>query len=250
MKPMMLATMAGLVFALQALAASELDPATSWSKVLEAYVDERGQVDFERLAADRTELDEFVGFVSRIAPWSHPERFPTESDRLAYHINAYNALAMRGVLDDGVPAKLGFLKRASFFKGTKHTIGGRRMSLHAYENEVIRDFGDPRIHFAINCMSASCPRLLRHPFDPRRLEQQLESAAFEFFNSDRHVRVAPDRGRVFFSEILKWFADDFVGEQEAGSLIEYANRYRSQPIPESYEVSFIDYDWTVIARRP
>jgi hypothetical protein len=244
---MMLATVAWLLVAVHGAAVPELDPAASWARVLEGYVDERGKVDFQGLAADRTDLDEFVGFVSRVAPWSHPERYPTESGRLAYHINAYNALAMRAILDEGVPVKLGFLRRASFFKGTQHTIGGRRMSLHAYENEVIRDFGDPRIHFAINCMSASCPRLLRQPFDARRLDEQLESAAFEFFNSDRHVRVAPDRARVFFSEILKWFTDDFVSERESGSLVEYANRYRSQPIPESYAVSFIDYDWTVIA---
>jgi hypothetical protein len=217
--------------------------------VLDRFVSGDGRVDFDGLVSDRADLDVYVEFVAEIAPWSHPDLFPTEADRLAYHINSYNALAMSGILDDGVPDNLGgVIKRLRFFKKKKFAIGGREMSLHAYENEVIREFGEPRIHFAINCMSGSCPRLRRELFRGDRLEQQLEAAAREFFNQDRHLRVEPERERAYVSEILKWFKEDFVSQRVASSILEYANRYRTEPIPDDYSVTFIPYDWTVIAQ--
>ena len=34
-------------------------------------------------------------------------------------------------------------------------------------------------------------------------------------------------------------------EKEAKTLIAYINRYRREPIDETFEVEFIPYDWTV-----
>ncbi len=42
-----------------------LDPQAEWATVLELYVDERGEIDFERLAADTTHLDSFVAWIAR-----------------------------------------------------------------------------------------------------------------------------------------------------------------------------------------
>ena len=38
------------------------------------------------------------------------------------------------------------------------------MSLYTLENDVIRPLGDERVHFALNCMVVSCPRLPRVAF--------------------------------------------------------------------------------------
>ena len=73
-----------------------------WSSVLTRFVDEQGRTDFEALAADRGALDEFVAYVERVSPASAPEIFPRRADVLAYHLNAYNALVMRGVIDERI----------------------------------------------------------------------------------------------------------------------------------------------------
>ncbi|MEM8714048.1 MAG: DUF547 domain-containing protein, partial [Planctomycetota bacterium] len=161
------------------------------------------------------------------------------AEEIAYLINAYNALAMYGVLHAGVRPKA----KIRFFYLREFEENGRRISLYDFENDVIRKRGEPRIHFALNCMVRSCPRLPRVPFTGTALNSQLEAAAHEFFNDPRHVQLEPDRKTVRFSAILDWYESDFL--DVAPSLIDYANRYRDEPIPEDWKVRFLDYDWTL-----
>lgn len=70
------------------------DPLTSWVTVLQRFVNEHGEVDFQGLASDPGELKAFVNYVRTVSPDSAPSLFPTREAKLAYHINAYNALSM------------------------------------------------------------------------------------------------------------------------------------------------------------
>jgi hypothetical protein len=53
----------------------------------------------------------------------------------------------------------------------------------------------------------------------------------------------PERRVVRISEILSFYTEDFLAD--APSLVAYVNRYRPAPVPEDYEVEFIDYDWRI-----
>ena len=55
----------------------------------------------------------------------------------------------------------------------------------------------------------------------------------------------PLEKEVTVSEILKFYEEDFVNPKQAGSLLEYINRFRKEKIPSSYKVRFFNYDWTV-----
>jgi hypothetical protein len=219
---------------------------TVWSAVLERFVDDEGRTDFRALATESTALDEFVEYLGRVSPASAPDQFPTSNAVLAYHINAYNALAMHGVIDTGVKNGFGsFFKRAAFFKFHSISIGGDDTSLYDYETKVIRPLGEPRVHFALNCMVRDCPRLPREPFRAERLEAQLEAAAREFFSKPKHIRVDSEKREVWLSEILDFYPNDFVADGKRQSMIGYANRFRSEPIDPSFSVKFIPYDWTL-----
>jgi hypothetical protein len=221
-------------------------PEESWARVLQQAVDAQGRVNFSLLGHDRSDLERYLAYVAAVSPQSHPTVFPSRWDVLAYHINTYNALAMYAVLANNIPVALdSFPKRARFFKFTTYQIGGAQISLYDYENDVIRPLGEPRVHFALNCMATSCPRLPRVPFQATSLDQQLTTAAVEFFNSARHVQVDTTKRIVYFSEILRFYTKDFVHAGVASSLIAYANQYRQQPLPEDFKVSFIPYDWTI-----
>ncbi len=150
---------------------------------------------------------------------------------------------MYAVLEDGIPQTLAGLKKVFFFYLTSYQVGGRTMTLYTYENEVIRRLGDPRIHFAINCMSVGCPQLPREPFDAATVQQQLERETRRFFADTKHLQVDPVTQEVRVSEILKFFTEDFLAV--APSLIHYINRYVERPIPTHYRLSFIPYDWTI-----
>lgn len=214
-----------------------------WTRVLERHVDAEGRVDFSGLASDRSGLEEVVKFVAAVDPVVAPALFPNAAAQLAYYIDAYNALAMYGVLDAGVPERFGWLGRARFFYLRKFVIGGRSTSLYSLESEVIRPMGDPRVHFALNCMSVSCPRLPRKAFTADRLDSELDAAAREFVGEDRNVRLNRETRTVTLSAIFDFYTKDFLAK--APSLIAYINRYRAVPAPADYGVSFANYDWTV-----
>ena len=60
------------------------------------------------------------------------------------YINAYNALAMYGIVDAGVPKSLGGLTKLRFFYLRKFVLGGKSISLYDFENQVIRPLGEER----------------------------------------------------------------------------------------------------------
>lgn len=77
---------------------------------------------------------------------------------------------MYGVVDAGVPDSLGGLTKFTFFYLRRFTIGGKSVSLYSFENDVIRPLGEERVHFALNCMVVSCPRLPRTAFTADQLD--------------------------------------------------------------------------------
>lgn len=214
-----------------------------WSGVLARYVDDHGRTDFPGLAAGPDGLDRAVAFIAETSPTSRPDWFPDKASKLAFYINAYNALAMYGVVHAGIPASLGGFRKFTFFYLQKFTIGGKSMSLYALENDMIRPMGEERIHFALNCMVVGCPRLPRSAFSAAVLESQLQRAAQTFVGETRNVQVDASLRRVSLSSIFSFYTQDFLAH--APSLIEYVNSYRRDPIPADFDVNFIDYDWTV-----
>ena len=76
-------------------------------------------------------------------PETHPHLFPTEPDRLAYWINAYNACAIRGVLRFNRPQSLKEIGHR-FDSETKYVFGGRELSLNQIQSLAWRRFTDAR----------------------------------------------------------------------------------------------------------
>ena len=228
-----------------------------WASVLDRFVDDEGFVDYDGLSKDRSALDRYVAAVGEAGPESRPDLFANDDDRLAYYINAYNALVFAGVLERGPEResvwKGGLISGYRFFVKRKWTVDGREMSLKFLEDELIREgFEDPRIHAALNCASVSCPRLPREPFLGVTLQSQLDAAIREFVGAQRNLQAA---GRsVRLSKIFDWFKADFVKfEKEHGGsdLISYVNRYlppESQLSPD-LEVSFFAYDKGINSQR-
>lgn len=216
----------------------------AWEEVLRRRVDAQGRVDFAGIAASPGPLPAIVAEIGATGPETAPRLFPTRAHVLAWRINAYNALAMHGIVARGIPESLGLVGRYAFFVNTTVRVAGRNTSLKSFEDDVIRPMGEERIHFALNCMVRGCPRLPREAFRAARLEAQLAAAAREFCESGYHVRPDPAREAVFVSSIFQFFTEDFV-PAKAPTVLAYVNRWRRQPVPEGWTLRFFDYDWTV-----
>ena len=231
-----------------------------WSAVLERFVDETGRVDYGALARDRTGLDVWLARLARQGPKSTPSLFQTRNGRLAYYLNAYNALVFQGVLLRGPEResvwKGGLFSGYAFFVSTKFRLDGETSRLKALEDDVIRrDFADPRIHAALNCASIGCPRLPREAFVPEKLDAQLDAAMREFVEDGRHVAVDSARRTVTLSKIFDWFEKDFLAfERENGNpdpkIVDYVNRFRARKpkLDRSFRVRYFDYDKRINGR--
>jgi hypothetical protein len=220
------------------------DPVASWRRVLQRFVDEQGRIDFVGLSHDMSDLETYVSYLSQTGPGSSPALYVDAHARLAFDINAYNAVAMYNVVHFNIPKDHNsFFKRLRFFNLTHYSIAGREMSLEAFEKDMIRPMGDPRSHLALNTMARSSPRLPREPFTGQGLEGQLENQGREFFNDEKNVVVDPDRQIVRLSELMKFYRDEFL--TKSPSLIAFVNTYRKVKIPENYKVEFLDFDWTI-----
>ena len=219
-----------------------------WARVLQRFVDERGEVDFPALAAAPADLEGYVRHVAD-APL---DAFADGPARLAHMINAYNALSMFNVLRSGIPATHAGFNKVGFFVLRKLEVGGQSMSLRSFENDVIRPYArsrnEPRIHFALNCSALSCPTLPRVPFTAAALDAELERETLAFFARTENFRIDAASETLWLSELLDFYPEDFV-PQSAPSLLAYANRYAAQSAPLNFKVRFTPYDWTIANSR-
>ena len=112
----------------------------------------------------------------------------SKNDQLAFYINAYNAWILNEALGK-YPTKSVKDTFFTFFTGKRIKVASQQTSFNALEKETIRSkFGDPRIHFALNCASKSCPPLLAGAFRGSSLESQMETLSRNFINTQRGVK--------------------------------------------------------------
>eukprot|EP00803_Ostreobium_quekettii_P005332 evm.model.scf_804.5 EVM.evm.TU.scf_804.5 scf_804:37414-40184(+) len=168
---------------------------------------------------------------------------------LAFYCNAYNILAMHlayaNLKKTGGRWKglTGFLDKADFFYLQSVTVAGKKTNLFDLENKIIRAYNEPRIHFAINCCSWSCPRLLQQLFCTACFSQQLDEATRRFINVDGGAVMG--RGKtVSLSNIFKWYKGDF--DQHGGGVINFINKYKEgSSIPQDAVIAWQEYDWSL-----
>lgn len=226
---------------------------SDWDSILKEYVDDAGLVNYQKIILTRAKLDGYVERIKQHGPLTQPQLFPTENHRLAYYINAYNALVFHGVLSRGpepVSVWSGLISGLNFFVLTRFTLDQKQISLKTLEDKYIRrQFKDPRIHAALNCASMSCPRLQKFAFDGDKLDYELTAAMQEFVGNPAHVKIDRARGIVLISKIFDWFDVDFIEFERSKlnpqpNLIDYINRYRtsSSQINRNFRIKFESYN--------
>jgi hypothetical protein len=192
-----------------------------------------------------------AAFKAYVADLAKPARLDGKADVLAYNINAYNALAIQGILDGLSPSST--LGRVRYFRVQEWPLDGRRITLYDLEHKVLRPLDEPRIHFAIICASRSCPFLRSEAYTAAKLDAQLDDQARQFVNDPFRNRFDKATKTAHLSEIFKWFDEDFRG---AGSVQKYVARYVADPdvakdlAQDAYRVQWIDYDWNLNGTPP
>lgn len=213
--------------------------------LLKKHVDNSGLVSYQGFAEDREQLDQYLTLLTSNPP---NDQHWTREEKLAYWINLYNAFTIDLILDHypvesikdiGANLQVPFVNTPWDIKFIQ--IAGEKYDLNNIEHNILRKiFEEPRIHFAINCASMSCPKLRKEAYEASKIGRQLEEQAIEFLSDPLRNQIAADKAEI--SKIFQWFSGDFT---KSGSLREFLNQYAQQKILEDADIGYMNYDWTI-----
>jgi hypothetical protein len=210
-----------------------------WDQLLKKYVGTNGMVDYAAWKKDPQMQRAIKLFSSQ-----HPNETWSKSEIMAYWINVYNAYTVKLILDNFPLRSITDLDKPWDTKFIQ--IQGKSYSLNQIEHEILRKkYKDPRIHFAVNCASFSCPKLLNTAYRAEKLNAQLEQQAKEFINDKSRNRISPKQ--IEISKLFDWYKEDFTSGGK--SVIDYLNKYAAVSISSTAELSYLDYDWSLNNKR-
>lgn len=229
-------------FAGQALAAGQVDN-RMYASLLKEHVS-KSRVNYDGFKKDEPVLDDYLALLGDIDVKSL-----SKNDLFAFYINAYNAFTIKLILTKY--PKINSIKEVgSFFSNPWNkefiSLKGKTVSLDYIEHKILRpQFKDPRVHFAINCASRSCPQLRNEPFEGDTLENQLDDQARIFINDTKHNFIKDNT--FYISKIFKWFKEDF-----SDNPLMFIRRYASRDLTlrlntpgQEIKISYLDYDWSL-----
>lgn len=228
-----------------------------YDRLLHTYVTDNGWVDYSGLARERAALNHFLEELAGASPMG----YKSNSDRLAFWINSYNAFTLADALDTVYGKHEGVRQVSGFFDEHKHKVAREQLTLDEIEKRG-RDLHDPRIHFAIVCASTSCPKLQRFAYAGERLDAQLGQAAREFLaDPNRGLRYDAKNNDLYVSPIFKWYAGDFTGNEgslwarakatvSGSELLDFIARYAPAEVADRIRehpptLHYFDYDWSL-----
>ncbi len=169
-----------------------------------------------------------------------------DDEQRAFWINLYNALTVDLVLDHYPLKSVRDIVEGGPWSKPRAIVEGRALSLSNIEHDVLRKlWHDPRVHYAVNCASGSCPNLMPRAFTGAALEAMLTQGARDYVNHERAVRASAGSARL--SRIFSWYARDFGSDQAA--LIAHLQQYASPELRERLSkverITSYDYDWSL-----
>ncbi|WP_298237789.1 DUF547 domain-containing protein [uncultured Algibacter sp.] len=214
---------------------TEISNHSSYNALLYKYVSNEGNVNYDALKKDDAKsLRDYIVSLGKNLPnesWSKEEK-------LAFWINAYNALTIDLILRNYPINSIKDIKDPWDQRLWK--FGKKWYNLNDIEHQILRKMNEPRIHFAIVCASFSCPKLQNEAFTAINLEKQLTSATKEFLNDSKRNQIGANS--IKLSKIFQWFAKDF---KQDGSLIVFLNLYSDIKISPNAKKRFMDYNWNL-----
>lgn len=239
----------------------------SWDSDLNKYVDRDGYVNYRSWKVNRSGLDSFLASVSKISAEDYSQM--SKEQKLALWINLYNAGTIKQILDHYPIHKTGlnFYPDSSIrqidgvWDKYKLQAAGKQVSLSDIENKILRaDFKEPLIHFAINCASHGCPKILNRSYKSETVYKEMEASAHGFVNDTNKNRIDIKKQKLELSRIFEWFGDDFKERYGGKGIAGRSNResavlnfllkhvdipHREMIRSNQFALSYRPYDWSL-----
>lgn len=198
--------------------------------------------------SDKQSLASYLNQMSKLDPRDYAKQ-----EQKAYWINLYNALTVQLILDHYPTTSIRKLGDSFFSFGPWDdpaiTVAGQTLTLNDIEHRILRPiWKDPRIHYAVNCASLSCPNLAATAFTSDNIEALLEEGAKAYINHSRGVSWEDEE--LVLSKIYHWYQADFGKEEK--DVIQHLIRYASPELAtrlkqydEDHNGIDYRYDWSL-----
>jgi hypothetical protein len=204
-----------------------------WNQMLQKYVDIQGQVDYKNWLSEKKQLDAYIQTLEKMPSLE----MASKAAKLAYWINAYNALTVQLILENYPLQSIRDLDDpwdTNCFK-----INDQSYTLGEIEHQILRKMDEARIHFAINCASASCPKLKNEAYQEKQLEAQLTEATRDFLMDTTKNKLSEEQLQL--SRIFLWFGNDFGSKAER---LEFISQYSGLNLNRP-KIDYLTYDWSL-----
>lgn len=233
----------------------------SYDKVLKTYVAD-GRVSYSGLKNAPKALESYLDSAARVPE----EQFNswTESQRLAFLINLYNAATLKLIIDH-YPVK-SIKDIGNFFKGPWDQpavkLFGKTIALNHLEHDILRkQYSEPRLHMVLVCAAKGCPILRNEAYHAEKLDEQLNDQSRRYLLSPTGLSIDREKMVVYFSSIFKWYGEDFIAKYspKAGftgldkterAVAKFCSAYVVSTdsgflSAGGYEFKYLDYDWSL-----
>jgi len=204
-----------------------------WNTLLKKHVSSTGVVNYKGFKLDRSLLENYLK--SLVGPFEMKSWSTYE--KMAYWINTYNAYTVKLVVDIYPLKSIKDLHNGKPWSQSLVYANDTYYTLDDVQKKILMpQFGDPRIHFAINCAAKSCPPLANQAYTKGNVNNLLESQTQSFINSSFNNI---DAKKATLSNIFDWYASDF------DDVISFINKYSVKKIDGKTKINYNDYDWSL-----
>jgi hypothetical protein len=235
-------------------AADPADVTAEYGALLARYVTPRG-VKYDAWRSSGSDLKS-ISEVVMIYRNTDPKALSPD-ERKALYINLYNAKILETVLLGNPKNSIKELSKGvnafEIFSRAMLNFDQKTIGLNDLEKRLREEFKDPRIHFAVNCASKSCPPIRPEPYAAADLDAQLDAAARSYLASPGAVTTSTDGGkpRIVAAKIFDWYKDDF---KASGGPLAFIQKFGPPDAADAIaggraKLDFADYDWSLNAAK-
>ncbi|HEX4824495.1 MAG TPA: DUF547 domain-containing protein [Candidatus Polarisedimenticolaceae bacterium] len=174
-------------------------------------------------------------------------------EREAVLINLYNTKILETILllnpSGSIRALSKALRPNEIFHRNALLVDGKPVSLDELERRLVKEYKDPRIHFALNSSARSCAPLRAEPYYGNKIDDQLDDATRAFLATPGVVTIDTSHHTTVIktSTLFDWYKDDF---KPLGGTLGVLKKFGSEAVAEAasakdVKVEYQPWDWSL-----
>jgi hypothetical protein len=193
------------------------------SGTLSRAVDDAGNISIEKLKGDES----LSKYLEQLAI-ARTDIFPSRHAQLTFWINAYNAYVLDMLRLNPIktsPTDISRLKSAPIV-----IVAGKRHSLSDIESDLIKQFREPRMFFALVTGERGGGQFWKEAYQEDKLSDQLDRAVKSYFADTVNSRLDKEKNTIFLSSFVQNHQEHFI--TAAGSVVGFIRAFAPPAMAE------------------